>query len=68
MLPVAEVVEVLSRHGWDGWLCWEYEKRWYESAAPLPELLGAGPDHLARLLNDSASAIRRERIGLRSSV
>ncbi|MEV5727444.1 sugar phosphate isomerase/epimerase family protein [Streptomyces pharetrae] len=54
VLPVAEVVEVLSRHGWDGWLCWEYEKRWYESAAPLPELLGAGRDHLARLLNDSA--------------
>jgi len=54
VLPVAEVVEVLSRHGWDGWLCWEYEKRWYESAAPLPGLLGAGRDHLARLLNDSA--------------
>ncbi|MEV8548816.1 sugar phosphate isomerase/epimerase family protein [Streptomyces glaucescens] len=54
VLPVAEVVEVLSRHGWDGWLCWEYEKRWYESAPPLPELLGAGRDHLARLLNDSA--------------
>jgi sugar phosphate isomerase/epimerase len=54
VLPLAECVEVLSRHGWDGWLCWEYEKRWYESAAPLPELLGAGRDHLARLLNDSA--------------
>lgn len=54
VLPLAECVEVLSRHGWDGWLCWEYEKRWYEGAAPLPELLGAGRDHLARLLNDSA--------------
>ncbi|MGW5636742.1 sugar phosphate isomerase/epimerase family protein [Streptomyces sp. NPDC003832] len=54
VLPLAECVEVLSRHGWDGWLCWEYEKRWYEGAAPLPELLGAGHDHLARLLNDSA--------------
>ncbi|MEU8850537.1 sugar phosphate isomerase/epimerase family protein [Streptomyces sp. NPDC048564] len=54
VLPLAECVEVLSRHGWDGWLCWEYEKRWYEEAAPLPELLDAGQNHLARLLNESA--------------
>ncbi|MEV5311566.1 MULTISPECIES: sugar phosphate isomerase/epimerase family protein [unclassified Streptomyces] len=54
VLPLAECVEVLSRHGWDGWLCWEYEKRWYESAAPLPELLDGGRDHLDRLLHDSA--------------
>lgn len=54
VLPLAECVEVLSRHGWDGWLCWEYEKRWHEEAAPLPELLAAGRDHLSRLLNDSA--------------
>ncbi|CAL9521120.1 hypothetical protein SUDANB6_03850 [Streptomyces sp. enrichment culture] len=54
VLPLAECVEVLSRHGWDGWLCWEYEKRWYEGAAPLPGLLDAGREHLARLLNDSA--------------
>ncbi|MFF4210940.1 sugar phosphate isomerase/epimerase family protein [Streptomyces sp. NPDC001796] len=54
VLPLAECVEVLSRHGWDGWLCWEYEKRWYESATPLPELLGAGREHLGRLLNESA--------------
>jgi sugar phosphate isomerase/epimerase len=54
VLPITECVEVLSRHGWDGWLCWEYEKRWYETARPLPELLGQGREHLARLLNDSA--------------
>ncbi|MEU9341639.1 sugar phosphate isomerase/epimerase family protein [Streptomyces sp. NPDC048278] len=54
VLPLSECVEVLSRHGWDGWLCWEYEKRWYEAAAPLPGLLAAGRDHLARLLNESA--------------
>src|SRR5690606_2289598 len=29
VLPLTDVVDVLSRHGWDGWLCWEYEKRWY---------------------------------------
>ncbi|CAL9427341.1 hypothetical protein SUDANB58_01974 [Streptomyces sp. enrichment culture] len=54
VLPLAECVEVLSRHNWDGWLCWEYEKRWHEGAAPLPGLLDAGREHLARLLNDSA--------------
>ncbi|WP_432133134.1 sugar phosphate isomerase/epimerase family protein [Streptomyces sp. bgisy154] len=54
VLPLAECVEVLSRHGWDGWLCWEYEKRWYEAAEPLPGLLGAGREHLGRLLNESA--------------
>ncbi|MEG8277599.1 sugar phosphate isomerase/epimerase family protein [Streptomyces sp. AHA2] len=54
VLPLADCVEVLSRHGWDGWLCWEYEKRWHEDATPLPELLEAGRDHLNRLLNDAA--------------
>ncbi|MFR0352733.1 sugar phosphate isomerase/epimerase family protein [Streptomyces sediminimaris] len=54
VLPLTECVEVLSRNGWDGWLCWEYEKRWYEDAAPLQDLLGAGREHLARLLNECA--------------
>lgn len=54
VLPLAEVVEVLSRHHWDGWLCWEYEKRWYTDAAPLPGLLTPGREHLARLLTESA--------------
>ncbi|MES9519983.1 sugar phosphate isomerase/epimerase family protein [Streptomyces capoamus] len=54
VLPLTECVDVLSRQGWDGWLCWEYEKRWYEDAAPLAELLGAGREHLARLLGEAA--------------
>ncbi|MFB7504223.1 sugar phosphate isomerase/epimerase family protein [Streptomyces broussonetiae] len=54
VLPLTECVDVLCRHGWDGWLCWEYEKRWYESAAPLPELLGRGREHLMRLLAEAA--------------
>ncbi|WP_183154303.1 sugar phosphate isomerase/epimerase [Streptomyces shenzhenensis] len=54
VLPLTECVDVLCRHGWDGWLCWEYEKRWYESAAPLPGLLGAGRAHLTRLLSEAA--------------
>ncbi len=53
-LPLAEIVALLSSEGWEGWLCWEYEKRWYEAAAPLPGLLGPGRDHLSRLLSRSA--------------
>ncbi|SEG79726.1 Sugar phosphate isomerase/epimerase [Actinacidiphila yanglinensis] len=53
-LPLAETVEVLSRAEWDGWLCWEYEKRWYPQAEDLPGLLEAGREHLARLLSESA--------------
>ncbi|WP_306320443.1 MULTISPECIES: sugar phosphate isomerase/epimerase [unclassified Streptomyces] len=54
VLPLGECVEVLSREGWDGWLCWEYEARWYPDAEALPGLLEAGREHLARLLTESA--------------
>ncbi|RII19610.1 3-dehydroshikimate dehydratase [Streptomyces sp. YIM 130001] len=54
VLPLAECLDVLSRAGWDGWLCWEYEARWYPQAQALPPLLAAGREHLARLLNDAA--------------
>ncbi|MEV6586439.1 sugar phosphate isomerase/epimerase family protein [Streptomyces acidicola] len=54
VLPLTECVDLLSREGWDGWLCWEYEKRWHEGAAPLPGLLRAGREHLGRLMNDAA--------------
>ncbi|QCX76725.1 3-dehydroshikimate dehydratase [Streptomyces sp. YIM 121038] len=54
VLPVAECVQLLARRGWDGWLCWEYEKRWHEDAAPLAALLGGGRELLARLVSDSA--------------
>ncbi|MCX3058506.1 sugar phosphate isomerase/epimerase family protein [Streptomyces beihaiensis] len=54
VLPLGECVEVLSRGGWDGWLCWEYEARWYASAAPLSGLLADGRAHLGRLLNEAA--------------
>ncbi|CAM5285999.1 Sugar phosphate isomerase/epimerase OS=Streptomyces alboniger OX=132473 GN=CP975_12380 PE=4 SV=1 [Streptomyces alboniger] len=53
-LPLAEIVELLGSEGWDGWLCWEYEKRWYEAAQPLPQLLGPGREHLSRLMSRSA--------------
>ncbi|MDI5967704.1 sugar phosphate isomerase/epimerase family protein [Streptomyces sp. SL13] len=54
VLPLADCVELLSRDGWDGWLSWEYEKRWYPQAAELPELLAAGRRVLGRLLDESA--------------
>lgn len=54
VLPLTECVDVLLRQGWDGWLCWEYEKRWYESAAPLAGLLDAGREHVLRLLDEAA--------------
>lgn len=54
VLPLTETVEVLSRAAWDGWLCWEYEKRWYPQAPELAGLLEAGQKHLSRLLAESA--------------
>ncbi|WP_433889505.1 sugar phosphate isomerase/epimerase family protein [Streptomyces sp. CA-111067] len=54
VLPLAETVEVLARADWDGWLCWEYEKRWYPDAADLGGLLGPARQHLAQLLAESA--------------
>ncbi|KUJ69231.1 xylose isomerase [Streptomyces albus subsp. albus] len=53
VLPLGECVELLSRAGWEGWLCWEYEQRWHPEAAPLPELLAPGRRHLMRLLTDA---------------
>ncbi|MFJ5291827.1 sugar phosphate isomerase/epimerase family protein [Streptomyces sp. NPDC088348] len=47
VLPLAECVELLAPD--QGWLCWEYEKRWYPQAAELPGLLTAGREHLERL-------------------
>ncbi|WAL95607.1 sugar phosphate isomerase/epimerase family protein [Streptomyces sp. Je 1-369] len=53
VLPLEECVARLSAEGWEGWLCWEYEKRWYEDAVPLPGLLGPGRELLSRLVSRS---------------
>jgi len=53
-LPLADTVEVLSRADWDGWLCWEYEKRWYPQVPGLADLLGPARELLTRLLLESA--------------
>ncbi|MFG2308526.1 sugar phosphate isomerase/epimerase family protein [Streptomyces sp. NPDC048566] len=50
VVPLGACVDALARAGWDGWLCWEYEKRWYPQAAPLEGLLGAGREYLEGLL------------------
>ncbi|MEU9114696.1 sugar phosphate isomerase/epimerase family protein [Streptomyces sp. NPDC048483] len=50
-LPLADVLAALGNGGGPGgWLCWEYERRWYPQAAGLPALLAAGRAHLQRLL------------------
>ncbi|WP_405936813.1 sugar phosphate isomerase/epimerase [Streptomyces sp. NBC_00726] len=46
VLPLRACLDTLEP---DGWVCWEYEKRWYPEAAELPGLLGAGREHLLRL-------------------
>lgn len=46
VLPLRACLDTLDP---DGWVCWEYEKRWYPEAAELPGLLGAGREHLLRL-------------------
>ncbi|MEU1074880.1 MULTISPECIES: sugar phosphate isomerase/epimerase family protein [unclassified Streptomyces] len=47
VLPLADALAPL---GAGGWLCWEYEKRWYPEAAALPGLLTAGRERLAALV------------------
>ncbi|WP_330238827.1 sugar phosphate isomerase/epimerase family protein [Streptomyces sp. NBC_00525] len=46
VLPLRDCLDALDP---DGWVCWEYEKRWYPEATELPGLLGAGREHLLRL-------------------
>lgn len=55
VLPLAACLAPLRS---DGWLCWEYEKRWYPDAAELPGLLTAGREHLDALLGRSGPGNR----------
>lgn len=52
VLPLAEAVAAAPR---DGWLCWEYEKRWYPEAAELPGQLARGREYLADLVAGGAA-------------
>ncbi|MER6318893.1 sugar phosphate isomerase/epimerase family protein [Streptomyces sp. NPDC001581] len=47
VLPLPEAVAAAPE---DGWLCWEYEKRWYPSAADLPGQLTQGREYLQSLV------------------
>ena len=49
VLPLDACLAALGGDACDGWVCWEYEKRWHPTAAELPELLAAGREHLLRL-------------------
>ncbi|MFE5537352.1 sugar phosphate isomerase/epimerase family protein [Streptomyces sp. NPDC056492] len=53
VLPLAEAVAAAPR---DGWLCWEYEKRWYPGAAELPGQLAGGREYLGRLVAGGGEA------------
>ncbi|MEU6890430.1 sugar phosphate isomerase/epimerase family protein [Streptomyces sp. NPDC046557] len=52
-VPLADVT---SRLPPGGWLCWEYEKRWYPAAAELPGQLTRGREYLLRLLRERRAA------------
>ncbi|MFE9933211.1 sugar phosphate isomerase/epimerase family protein [Streptomyces sp. NPDC005533] len=56
VLPLPEAVAAAPT---DGWLCWEYEKRWYPDAADLPEQLTRGREHLQRLVAGQVPADSR---------
>ncbi|MDA5280780.1 sugar phosphate isomerase/epimerase family protein [Streptomyces sp. Isolate_45] len=47
VLPLAEAVASAPTAGW---LCWEYEKRWYPDAAEFAGRLGEGREYLERLM------------------
>lgn len=53
VLPLAEAVACAPP---DGWLCWEYERRWYPGAAELAGQLAQGRAHLGRLVAHGAHA------------
>ncbi|MFE9400400.1 sugar phosphate isomerase/epimerase family protein [Streptomyces sp. NPDC006530] len=55
VLPLAECLALLPP---DGWVCWEYEKRWYPEAAPLPGLLCAGQRYLTSMAPRAPAAPR----------
>ncbi|MEV4437115.1 sugar phosphate isomerase/epimerase family protein [Streptomyces sp. NPDC049585] len=56
VLPLGACVGTLSRAGWDGWLCWEYEKRWHPQAADFVQLAGPGAEYLRGLVAAAPAA------------
>ncbi|MFE3555259.1 sugar phosphate isomerase/epimerase family protein [Streptomyces sp. NPDC059193] len=55
VLPLAEAVaQAVAATAGEGWLCWEYEKRWYPEAAELPGRLARGREQLGLLVAAAA--------------
>ncbi|MEY9871977.1 sugar phosphate isomerase/epimerase [Streptacidiphilus sp. MAP12-33] len=54
--PAAAVAAALDG-GYDGWLVWEYEARWYPHAEPLPPQLPAARAWLASAVADHPRAL-----------
>ncbi|MBA0049686.1 sugar phosphate isomerase/epimerase [Streptomyces sp. AJS327] len=55
VLPLAEVLSALAGRGLgDGWVCWEYERRWFPETPALPELLPGVRRRLRGLLETPA--------------
>lgn len=46
VLPLRACLDTLDA---DGWVCWEYEKRWHPGAPELPGLLAGAREYLLRL-------------------
>ncbi|MFD3539070.1 sugar phosphate isomerase/epimerase family protein [Streptomyces sp. NPDC058662] len=63
VLPLAAAVTAAPR---DGWLCWEYEKRWYPGAADLPGQLARGRAYLEELASSTTATGQAERTHRRS--
>ncbi|MFF5446193.1 sugar phosphate isomerase/epimerase family protein [Streptomyces sp. NPDC012888] len=56
VLPLAEAVAAVPP---GGWVCWEYEKRWYPGSAELPGQLTQGREYLAGLARVQADRASR---------
>ena len=48
-VPLADVLALLRRQNYDGWLSLEWESKWHPAAGPLPAALDASRAHLATL-------------------
>jgi sugar phosphate isomerase/epimerase len=46
-VPLADVLALLRRENYDGWLSLEWESKWHPAAGPLPEALATSRAYLA---------------------
>ena len=48
-VPLGDVLALLRRQDYDGWLSLEWESKWHPAAGPLPAALDTSRAHLATL-------------------